>query len=192
MVEDRAEGPAPSGGASRRGCTIGAVLIDVVVGLAVCLAASWALIVAVVLVAKRRLTPTRDVASLLPRTFGLLASLARDRSLPRGLRWRLAAAIVYAGQPFNLIPDWIPVIGYADNVAVICWALRSAIRVAGPEAVAAHWKGSEESLLQLYKALRLAPPERGGGPPLGPLPAGGGAVGTGRRGFSGRSRAGRL
>jgi uncharacterized membrane protein YkvA (DUF1232 family) len=168
------------------------VLIDVVVGLAVCLVVSWALIAVAVLVANRRLTVSLDMAALMPRTFGLLVSLARDRTLPPGLRWRLAAAIVYAGQPFNLIPDWIPVIGYADNVAVICWALRSVIRVAGPEAVAAHWKGSEESLLQLYKALRLAPPQRPAGRPLEPPPHGAGGVAAPRRAFSGRSRAGRL
>jgi uncharacterized membrane protein YkvA (DUF1232 family) len=86
-----------------------------------------------------------------------LGSLACDRTLPRGLRLRIAAAILYAGQPFNLIPDWIPVIGYADNVAVIGWTVRSVIRKAGSEAVAEHWRGTPESLSVLYKALRIKP-----------------------------------
>ena len=139
--------------------------------MAVGLAVSWLLLLVAALVANRRGVAVGELVGLLPRTMGLLISLARDRRLPRGLRWRLAAAVAYAGQPFNLIPDWIPVVGFADNVVVICWALRSAIRTAGAEAVAAHWSGRDESLVQLYNALRLGLPDRPTGPPSEPLPA---------------------
>ena len=135
------------------------MVLDVLIGMAAGLAATWLLILVAVVVANRRGTTASDLPWLLPRTMRLVGSLARDRNLPRGLRWRLVAAIAYAGQPFNLIPDWIPVVGYADNVAVICWALRSVIHRAGPQAVTAHWQGSKESLRQLYKALRLDLPE---------------------------------
>lgn len=146
--------------------------MDVGIGLAVGLAASWVLLLVAVLGADRRGGRPGELVWLLPRTMRLLVSLARDRSLPRGLRWRLAAAVAYAGQPFNLIPDWIPVVGYADNVAAICWALRSAIRTAGPQAVAAHWTGGDESLARLYKALRLDMPGVPTGDPSDRLSAG--------------------
>lgn len=140
------------------------MVAEVLIGLAVGLTVSWIFALAVVVIVDRRDT-TNDLLRLLPLTLHLLGSLARDRNLPRSTRWRLAAAIVYAGQPFNLIPDWIPVIGYADNVAVIFWALRSVISKSGPQVVAAHWRGSRRSLHQLYKALRLDLPDQFTGGP---------------------------
>lgn len=133
------------------------MVVKLLIGLGVSLAVTWLLVLIAILVANRRSSETPDLPRLLKQTIRLLASLARDATLPRGLRFRIAAAILYAGQPFNLIPDWIPVIGYADNLAVIGWALRSVIRKAGPEAVAGHWRGTPESLSQLYKALRINP-----------------------------------
>lgn len=127
------------------------------IGLGIGLAVTWLLVLVAVLVSNRRSSDVSDLPRLLTQTVRLLVALVRDRTLPRGLRLRVGAAIIYAGQPFNLIPDWIPVIGYADNVAVIGWTLRSVIRKAGPEAVAEHWRGTPESLTQLYKALRINP-----------------------------------
>ena len=133
------------------------MVANLLIGLAVGLAVTWLLVLIAILVANRRSSNTPDLPLLLTQTIRLLGSLVRDRTLPRGLRFRIAAAILYAGQPFNLIPDWIPVIGYADNVAVIGWTVRSVIRKAGPEAVAEHWRGTPESLSLLYKALRIKP-----------------------------------
>lgn len=133
------------------------MVVKVLIGLTVGLAVTWLVALIAILVVKRRSPDTPGLPRLLTQTIQLLGSLARDRTLPRGIRLRIAAAILYAGQPFNLIPDWIPVIGYADNVAVIGWTLRSVIRKAGPEAVAEHWRGTPESLSVLYKALRINP-----------------------------------
>lgn len=136
------------------------MVAKVLIGLTVGLAVTWLVAVIAILVVNRRSPDTPGLPRLLTQTIQLLGSLARDRTLPRGLRLRIAAAILYAGQPFNLIPDWIPVIGYADNVAVIGWTLRSVIRKAGPEAVSGHWRGTPGSLSVLYKALRINPQER--------------------------------
>jgi uncharacterized membrane protein YkvA (DUF1232 family) len=131
-------------------------LVRVLIGLGVGLALTWLiLIVAMAIANRRRGLATGGLASLLPRTLQLLGSLARDKNLPRDIRWRLGAAILYCGQPINVIPDWIPVIGFADNVVVISWALRSVVRRAGFQAVESHWKGTPEGLAQLYRALRV-------------------------------------
>jgi hypothetical protein len=44
-----------------------------------------------------------------PRPVGLLKGLAADRSLPRGVRVRLALPLGYLALPIDLIPDFIPV-----------------------------------------------------------------------------------
>jgi uncharacterized membrane protein YkvA (DUF1232 family) len=100
----------------------------------------------------------REVTRLVPDTLRLVRSLARDPDMPRSVRRRLLIAVAYNAQPINLIPDFIPVIGFADNVAVMAWALRSAIRASGPDAVASHWQGSDETLALLHRVLRTAPP----------------------------------
>jgi uncharacterized membrane protein YkvA (DUF1232 family) len=96
-----------------------------------------------------------DLARVFPAALRLAIALYRDRTLPRSLRWRMRIALIYNLVPINIIPDFIPVIGLVDNVVVLAWALRSTVRIAGPEVVSAHWKGSQAALHALYRALRL-------------------------------------
>ena len=44
--------------------------------------------------------------------------------IPTGTVVLIVAALIYVVGPFDLIPDWIPVIGYVDDVAVIMFVLR--------------------------------------------------------------------
>ena len=61
----------------------------------------------------------------------LLPRLAADRSLPRGVRVRLALLLAYLASPIDLVPDFIPVIGYADDAIIVAAVLRSVARQAG-------------------------------------------------------------
>ena len=97
-----------------------------------------------------------ETARIVPDSVRLAAALYRDRTLPAAVRWRVRIALIYNLQPLNLIPDVIPVIGIADNVAVLTWAVRGAVRTAGWEAVERHWKGNPASLATLYEILRLS------------------------------------
>lgn len=97
------------------------------------------------------------LARLLPDTVRLAAALYRRSGAPRSVRWRLRIALVYNLQPINLIPDFIPVIGVADNILILAWALRGAMRVSGDDAVVEHWTGTVAGLHALRAALRLTP-----------------------------------
>ena len=48
--------------------------------------------------------------------------------------------------PIDLIPDFIPVVGYADDVLIVVIALRSVVRHAGVEALERDWSGTTEGL----------------------------------------------
>jgi uncharacterized membrane protein YkvA (DUF1232 family) len=76
----------------------------------------------------------------------LVRRLAGDASLPRGIRWRLGLLLAYLALPIDLVPDFIPVAGYADDVLLIAWVLRSVVRAAGPGALERHWPGSTQGL----------------------------------------------
>ena len=49
----------------------------------------------------------------------LAARLLRDRRVPRRAKILLPALILYLAMPLDLIPDFIPVIGYLDDAAVV-------------------------------------------------------------------------
>lgn len=116
-----------------------------------------ALLLALFLVSRRSPDPVavKDALRLVPDVVRLVRRLASDRTLPRGVRWRLWALLAYLALPFDLVPDFIPVIGYADDAIVVALALRSVTRAAGPDAVARHWPGTPEGLAALNRVARL-------------------------------------
>lgn len=97
----------------------------------------------------------RDLVRLLPDVVRLVRRLAADGSLPRGIRVRLWLLLGYLALPFDLVPDVIPVLGWADDAVVVALVLRSVIRTAGVAAIDRHWPGTPEGLGAL---LRLAAP----------------------------------
>jgi len=88
---------------------------------------------------------------LLPDLVRLLRRLAADPTLPRGVRIRLGLLIVYLASPIDLIPDFIPVLGYADDALIVAIALRSVTRHAGPQAIDRHWPGTPDGLRVIHR-----------------------------------------
>lgn len=74
--------------------------------------------------------------------------------LPRGVRLRLWLLLAYLAMPIDLVPDFIPVLGYADDAILVAVVLRSVIRRAGPDAVARHWPGDEKGLEAVRRLTR--------------------------------------
>jgi uncharacterized membrane protein YkvA (DUF1232 family) len=95
------------------------VLLHIAVGLLVALGASWVLLLVALAALRPRGMPFRELVQIAPDSVRLMRTLSRDPDTPRSVRWRLRIAVLYNVQPFNLIPDFIPVVGFADNVAVI-------------------------------------------------------------------------
>ena len=88
----------------------------------------------------------RSAVRLVPDLLRLVKRLAGDRTLPRGARVRLALLLGYLAMPIDLVPDFIPVLGYADDVVIVALVLRSVVRAAGPEALERHWPGTPDGL----------------------------------------------
>jgi len=132
------------------------VIISALIGVGIAMFVASSALLSLVFVARSPGRSIRETARLLPAALRLAVALYRDRTLPNSLRWRLRIAVIYNIQPINLIPDVIPAIGFVDNFVVLVWALRGAVRTAGPEAVERHWKGSPAALEGLYRVLRLA------------------------------------
>lgn len=127
------------------------VALDIALAAAGALALIWLALVAALLVARPRGGLLRESLRLLPDTVRLVRRLAADRSLPRGVRVRLALLLAYLALPIDLIPDFIPVLGYADDVILVVAALRSVLRRSGVDAVRAHWPGSDDGFAALMR-----------------------------------------
>ena len=94
----------------------------------------------------------KDALRLLPDLLRLIRRLAADRTVAVGVRVRLVLLLAYLLSPIDLVPDFIPVIGYADDAVIVALVLRSVIRRAGEQAVRRHWPGSAAGLDIILKA----------------------------------------
>jgi uncharacterized membrane protein YkvA (DUF1232 family) len=86
----------------------------------------------------------RRVAAGLPFAEDLLAAYycAFDRSTPLQVKASLLAALAYFVLPFDFIPDFLPVLGYTDDAAV----LAAAIRLVATHILPAHRDAARETL----------------------------------------------
>jgi len=98
----------------------------------------------------------KEALRLLPDLLILLRRLTADRSLPRGIRVRLVLLLVYLASPIDLVPDFLPVIGYADDAVIVALVLRSVIRKAGPGPLERHWPGTPAGLALIQRLAGTA------------------------------------
>lgn len=129
--------------------------LDVLIGLAVALLVIWLLLVAALLVVRPRGNLLREALRILPDLIRLLKNLATDKSQPPGIRIRLGLLMVYLAIPIDLIPDFIPVLGYADDAIIVVAVLRSVVRRVGLEPLRARWPGTDEGFAALCRAAGL-------------------------------------
>ena len=76
--------------------------------------------------------------------------------MPRRIRVALILLVAFVASPIDLIPDVIPVIGFADDVILVGLVLRWITRTAGPEALSKHWPGTPEGLVAVRRLCALS------------------------------------
>ena len=106
-------------------------------------------------IARPKADTLRQMPRLLPDTIRLVRRLATDRTIPRSARLPVWGLLAYLATPIDLVPDFIPLIGYADDAVLVAYVLRRLIRRAGPDKVFAHWPGAPEGLVSLRHALGI-------------------------------------
>ena len=126
-------------------------LVGVLGGLLLC----WLALMAVLWITRPDDLRLRELLRLLPDVLRLLRRLAGDGTLPRGVRVRLWLLLAYLALPVDLVPDFVPVLGHADDAIVVALVLRSVVRHAGAAAIDRHWPGTPDGLAALRRASRL-------------------------------------
>jgi uncharacterized membrane protein YkvA (DUF1232 family) len=103
------------------------------------------------------LTGRRDEARswvrFIPDCLVLFRRLMSDPRVPPTHKLLIGALLGYLAMPFDLIPDFIPVVGQLDDALVVAAVLRSVLRAAGETPLREHWPGPDTTLRTV---LRLA------------------------------------
>jgi uncharacterized membrane protein YkvA (DUF1232 family) len=120
--------------------------VRLVIGIVLGLLVAWAAMLIALAVARPQGATLTDAVRALPDLIGLVRRLARDDEVPKSSRITLWFLVGYLLLPFDLVPDFIPGLGYADDAIVVAIALRHVVRKAGEEAVVRNWRGSEAGL----------------------------------------------
>lgn len=71
-------------------------------------------------------------AKALKRDVVALWLAARDRRTPWSARLTAMATVAYALSPIDLIPDFIPILGYLDDLILLPLGVWLAVRLTGP------------------------------------------------------------
>ncbi|MEA2878056.1 MAG: hypothetical protein QOF14_3252 [Hyphomicrobiales bacterium] len=89
----------------------------------------------------------RKLAARLPFAEDLLAAYycAFDRDTPMQVKAALLGALAYFVLPFDVVPDMLPMLGFADDAAVLATALRLVASHLRPE----HREAAKRALARL-------------------------------------------
>jgi uncharacterized membrane protein YkvA (DUF1232 family) len=121
--------------------------VRILVVAVVVLVVAWGLLA--VLAARLPPGPARDFAAVMPDAVRAVRVLARDPRVPRRAKVAVALAALWCLSPIDLVPEFLPVIGLADDIVVVVLALRYAARRVPPEVMAEAWPGEPAVLARL-------------------------------------------
>lgn len=82
----------------------------------------------------------------LPDIVRLIARLAADPVLPTPAKIALVAAVAYLASPFDLVPDFIPFLGYLDDILLAAVLVDGILNHVDRGLVLKYWPGTPESL----------------------------------------------
>jgi uncharacterized membrane protein YkvA (DUF1232 family) len=97
----------------------------------------------------------RALLRALPAVIRTISSLAADPVLPKAAKIALAAAVLYLVSPVDVIPDFIPVIGYLDDLFVAAIIVDGMLNFVDRGLVLKYWPASPELLERIARSARV-------------------------------------
>ncbi len=93
---------------------------------------------------------------VLPDFFVLVCRLAVDKRVPAKQKLMVTGIIAYLIMPFDLIPDFIPVIGYVDDLVLAVLGLNLILNELEPKVLRDNWSGEGDVLRQMQQISAAA------------------------------------
>jgi uncharacterized membrane protein YkvA (DUF1232 family) len=128
--------------------------LDVIISVSAALVLSWLALIVALAIRRPKGSLLKEALRLLPDLLRLLKRLTTDRTLPTGVRVRVALLFIYLAIPIDLIPDFIPVLGYADDAIIVVLVLRSVCRRVSPDELRAAWPGTDDGFVAVLRLVR--------------------------------------
>ena len=88
----------------------------------------------------------KELLLLLPNLVVLLGRLLADPSVPGTAKAALAAMAAYLASPVDLIPDFIPFVGYLDDVILVAVIVDGLLNHLDRDLLLKHWPGDPQTL----------------------------------------------
>ncbi len=97
----------------------------------------------------------REASIALPDLVHLAMELGRDPRVPRSRRIALGLVAAYVASPIDVVPEFIPILGITDDLALMGGMLTWVARSVPGELISARWRGDGDvfQLLQEIRAL---------------------------------------
>jgi uncharacterized membrane protein YkvA (DUF1232 family) len=127
---------------------VGGILLALAV-----LALAWAILV-VTLIVTGRGGAAREVTAFLPNLVLLFRGLATDERVPRRAKVALFVGGLYLAVPIDLVPDFIPIAGQADDAIVAAAVLRFVLASTARSVLYQHWRGDPRTLDRVLAIAR--------------------------------------
>lgn len=93
---------------------------------------------------------------LLPDFFILLGRLMVDKRVPAKQKAYVGGIIAYVILPFDIIPDFIPVIGYLDDLVLVVMGLNMVLNEIDSAIIIDNWSGEGDVLKQMQSIVAAA------------------------------------
>ena len=97
----------------------------------------------------------KELLKALPNLARLLARLVADPLLPRAAKIALAAAMVYLASPIDLIPDFVPLVGYLDDLLIGALVIDGVLNWVDRGLILKYWPGTPDSLERIARVARM-------------------------------------
>jgi len=96
----------------------------------------------------------KETLLALPRVALLIPKLAADERVPLRVKLALGGLAVYLASPWDLIPDFIPVLGQLDDGVALLLFIDGVLNQVDDAILLEHWRGAPETLRRLQWLAR--------------------------------------
>ena len=98
----------------------------------------------------------KETLLALPRVVVLIPKLVADERVPARTKVALAGLAVYLAMPWDVIPDFIPVLGQLDDAIAILIFVDGVLNQVDDTVLTEHWTGEVKTLRRLQALARIA------------------------------------
>lgn len=95
-----------------------------------------------------------EYAMIIPDIVALLWRLLKDKRVNTLTKAKVAGTISYLALPFDILPDFIPLIGRIDDIAIAFYGLNSILNDIPEEVILQNWQGEKDIIMTVKEGVK--------------------------------------